>query len=320
MKKNVDTMSASGGGDGPEAVTAALHEVLHLSYRKSSVKICVFIADAPPHGLESNDGFPNGDPDGRDPIAIAQQMKERGIVIYAVACEPALSSYAYARDFFMGIAEITSGKFINLGNAHLLPKVIVGGADEELAMERLAAEVEAERQQLQAANPAMSADEVIDRVTAKMASARREVDEVEVDMQIKPEHYDCVVTSASLLDAKSKLQSKKPAQSSSSARGPVSRMAYASPVAAAAPEKRRGSFLSRLFGSSSAAPSSSSHSTSYRRTSTEEGEDYSTSAYASSAAPSYDYHVQSATVKKSAVSREHIAKAYDRNMSRKTES
>merc|ERR1719247_2678372 len=30
MQANVGTMSASGGGDGPEAVTAALHDALHL--------------------------------------------------------------------------------------------------------------------------------------------------------------------------------------------------------------------------------------------------------------------------------------------------
>merc|ERR1711977_619566 len=53
MQAAVDTMSASGGGDGPEAVTAALHVALHdVSWRPNSTKIAVLIADAPPHGLE----------------------------------------------------------------------------------------------------------------------------------------------------------------------------------------------------------------------------------------------------------------------------
>lgn len=53
-------MSASGGGDGPEAVADGLYEVLHMDWRDEAAKVGVLIADAPPHGLgESGDGFPN---------------------------------------------------------------------------------------------------------------------------------------------------------------------------------------------------------------------------------------------------------------------
>ena len=51
------------GGDGPEAVADALDEVRQLEWREKACKICVFIADAPPHGLgdkNSGDGFPDG--------------------------------------------------------------------------------------------------------------------------------------------------------------------------------------------------------------------------------------------------------------------
>ena len=62
MKTWLNACSASGGGDGPEAVADALHQVLKLSWRDEAAKICVFISDAPPHGLSSHsgDGFPNG--------------------------------------------------------------------------------------------------------------------------------------------------------------------------------------------------------------------------------------------------------------------
>lgn len=61
MKAYVDTMAAVGGGDGPEAVADALFEVLHMEWRPSAAKVCVLIADAPPHGLgEACDGFPQG--------------------------------------------------------------------------------------------------------------------------------------------------------------------------------------------------------------------------------------------------------------------
>ena len=57
----VDVVFGFAGGDAPEAVADALNEVSRLSWRPASTKICVFIADAPPHGLGgSGDGFPNG--------------------------------------------------------------------------------------------------------------------------------------------------------------------------------------------------------------------------------------------------------------------
>ena len=47
----------------------------------------VLIADAPPHGLEpSGDGFPNGDPEGRDPLEILRNMTVHGITCYTVGC------------------------------------------------------------------------------------------------------------------------------------------------------------------------------------------------------------------------------------------
>ena len=47
----------------------------------------VLIADAPPHGLEpSGDGFPNGDPEGRDPLEIVRNMTVHGITCYTVGC------------------------------------------------------------------------------------------------------------------------------------------------------------------------------------------------------------------------------------------
>ncbi len=79
------------GGDAPEAVCCGLREALNFDYRKQSTKVVVLIADAPPHGLGGcADGFPNGCPLGHDPLAVAQQMAERGITVYTVGAEPAL--------------------------------------------------------------------------------------------------------------------------------------------------------------------------------------------------------------------------------------
>ena len=71
MKEWLEECSAVGGGDQAEAVADGLNEVLTLSWREKSTKICVLIADAPPHGLSSSgDSFPNGCPLGIDPLKV----------------------------------------------------------------------------------------------------------------------------------------------------------------------------------------------------------------------------------------------------------
>ena len=56
MQAAVQELKAAGGGDGPEALTAALYEALKAPWRPNATKVCILIADAPPHGLE-----PEGD-------------------------------------------------------------------------------------------------------------------------------------------------------------------------------------------------------------------------------------------------------------------
>ena len=51
VHKDLSSLYASGGGDGPEAVTAALHEALCMDWREPASKMVVLIADAPPHGI-----------------------------------------------------------------------------------------------------------------------------------------------------------------------------------------------------------------------------------------------------------------------------
>ena len=61
MKTWLEAASASGGGDTPEAVADAWHALLKLNWRENATKICVHIADAPPHGLGlGRDHFPDG--------------------------------------------------------------------------------------------------------------------------------------------------------------------------------------------------------------------------------------------------------------------
>ncbi|KZT55455.1 hypothetical protein CALCODRAFT_437201 [Calocera cornea HHB12733] len=144
MKENLKTLYASGGGDGPEAVTAALHDALYnMEWRPEARRMVVLIADAPPHGLgEYGDaGFDNGSPDGYDPIEIVREMARRGITLFFVACEPALSGYLYANEFYHAMTSLTGGTVLPLTTSSLLSHAIIGSVLENLDMEDLIREV-----------------------------------------------------------------------------------------------------------------------------------------------------------------------------------
>ncbi|GAB5037786.1 elongation factor-2 kinase [Nannochloropsis oceanica] len=151
---NVNSITAEGGGDGPEAMADALYDLLHLEWRSSlppspssspsiqTSKVAVLIADAPPHGLgEREDGFPNGCPLHHDPLALTRQLAACGITLYTVGCEPAISTYENCKDILIFMAEATGGQALVLESASLLASVILAGAQEEVGLTRLEREV-----------------------------------------------------------------------------------------------------------------------------------------------------------------------------------
>jgi len=169
MRNYLSLYQASGGGDGPEAVTEALHDAVNLCYRKNAIKICVIIADAPPHGLGcSGDGFPNGNPNGHDPVKIAKEMAEKGIILYVVACEPSLSGYKGAHDLMAGLAQITEGRYLPLTGAHLLPDVIIGGAKEEVSLQKLETFVQNKMDKIKKEKPNISVEEMNEKIKSSM--------------------------------------------------------------------------------------------------------------------------------------------------------
>lgn len=138
MKENLNSLFAAGGGDGPEAMTAALKAATDLDWRPSASKMAILITDAPPHGIgEYGDGFPNGSPDGQDPIVLARKMSATGIPLFIVACEPALSGYQHAVDFYHGLVSITGGMTVPLTTASLLSHVVIAAAGEVMDLDRL---------------------------------------------------------------------------------------------------------------------------------------------------------------------------------------
>eukprot|EP00742_Colponemidia_sp_Colp-10_P009398 GILJ01010245.1.p1 GENE.GILJ01010245.1~~GILJ01010245.1.p1 ORF type:complete len:871 (-),score=160.71 GILJ01010245.1:110-2722(-) len=144
MQANVNAMEANGGGDGPECVVDGLNAVLGMPWRADASKICIFIADAPPHGLPaaSGDGFPAGCPCGLDPLQVLRNIAANEITLYSVCCEPDIGRVVCGRDFMVFAAEVTQGQAVALESATLLTDVILGGAQEEMALHRLKRDVQ----------------------------------------------------------------------------------------------------------------------------------------------------------------------------------
>jgi len=205
MKTYVDTMRASGGGDGPEAVTDGLFDVNNLVYRPDATRICIFIADAPPHGIEPNgDGFPNGFPNGRDPLQIVREMAQKRIVIYSVACVPAINSYKYAKDFMKAVADISDGQCVSLQNAHLLANIITGGAQEEISLSQLEDDIEIEYNNLPSG---LSEDDIVNTIYRKLAAKGTKTAQLQVQTLNESEapNAHVFVNANSLPDAKAAL-------------------------------------------------------------------------------------------------------------------
>ena len=132
IESYVKQMDASGGGDGPEAVSTALQVMNKMEFLNESAKIAVLIGDAPPHGVESGDVWPKGTPDGAKWDKEAKRSYEKGIVIHTVGCFPEIANYQNAVKTYEKIAAVSQGRFFPLEKANLLVKIITGIAVEEI--------------------------------------------------------------------------------------------------------------------------------------------------------------------------------------------
>ncbi|KAF8805449.1 hypothetical protein BYT27DRAFT_7193228 [Phlegmacium glaucopus] len=142
METNLKHLIASGGGDAPEAQTAALAAALDMEWNDNAVKMVILITDSPPHGVEkTGDGFTES-PDQNDPLDIARQMAEHGITLFVIACEPSLSGYDNAVDFYTALTRLTNGNICPLMMANKLGDYIAGTAVETIETEKLIEEFE----------------------------------------------------------------------------------------------------------------------------------------------------------------------------------
>ena len=144
VRAAVERLSASGGGDGPEAVTDGLFDVVRLDWRPAAARAVVWFGDAPPHGVEaSGDSFASGCPCGHHWYAQAESCREMGVAVYAIGCLPTLRSYQGAESVYRTVARTTRGMFLPLREASLLVPLIGGAAECALDGQRIDAFLEA---------------------------------------------------------------------------------------------------------------------------------------------------------------------------------
>ena len=95
-------VQAQGGGDTPEALNEALHEVVHgLAWRADAARLVVMVADAPPH---LDYGGPQYDTDMQAALA-------KGIKLFAVGASGLDPVGQYV---FRQLAQYTAGRFVFL--------------------------------------------------------------------------------------------------------------------------------------------------------------------------------------------------------------
>jgi hypothetical protein len=153
-------------------------------------------------------------------------MRDKGIILYTIGCEPLIGDVPGTREFFKGLSDITGGRYLSLHDAKLLPAIIVGGAEEEAALQRLNAAVEEEIQNVRSAAPELRDDEVFQIAAENCAKKNIVAPQMEMDMQqhIPMARYhpirsfafrfpfltavgSCIERSASLNDARVSLKS-----------------------------------------------------------------------------------------------------------------
>ncbi|MBE0527261.1 MAG: hypothetical protein IH631_09980, partial [Candidatus Thorarchaeota archaeon] len=128
VKKLIDELRPSEGGDTPEAVADGLFDArTKLSWEKDSYKVMLLVGDAPPHGKKYNsigdDYFPDGCPKGHDPIEEVKQFRidfGSTMFIFICGCNPLVEV-----SFRMIADSVDEGKYYSLLEAHALPAAIL---------------------------------------------------------------------------------------------------------------------------------------------------------------------------------------------------
>ncbi|KAG2345986.1 hypothetical protein BDR05DRAFT_960297 [Suillus weaverae] len=201
---------ADGGGDGPEAVTAALARALKMRWRDDCNRVAVLVSDAPPHGIGSQgDYWPHGVPGVPDPLDLAREMLKKKITLHFIACEPSLSRFHNALDFYRGLTRITAGIVVPLLDARVMSTCIIGSALESLAIQDLINEY---RKTLEELVPSREPSLVVKYLHALMRVRGRTADQLIMEniyamSDDRKENVEIWSSARNLADAKARLKS-----------------------------------------------------------------------------------------------------------------
>merc|ERR1719192_1343826 len=141
MQKNVDTLSAGGGADAPEAMSCGLATAAGLTWNRDAMQLLIHIGDEKPHGLttDGHDNYPDGCPDGHDALRVAHNLAKKGIPIYNVYC--GYSNGGLTETFYHALSHLTHGQCVSLDDASTLSKIVLGAAMEEETMDKITQKV-----------------------------------------------------------------------------------------------------------------------------------------------------------------------------------
>lgn len=109
MQKAINSLSASGGGDMPEAVFDGLNDaVSKLDWHAHSRRLMILLGDAAPHGAGTpGDSYAKGCPCGATTQSTTAALENSRITLYAIG----LTHDQYMQDAFKDLARFTGGEF-----------------------------------------------------------------------------------------------------------------------------------------------------------------------------------------------------------------
>ena len=126
MQKNINKLSADGGGDAPEAVYRGVWDACEqISWRTYSSRFILLVGDAPPHGFAKwwktatgkqlsghGDTWANGCPSGLDVYSVTATAEAKGIQIYGLC----MGRDKLTREAFGALAAFTGAKSSNVNS------------------------------------------------------------------------------------------------------------------------------------------------------------------------------------------------------------
>jgi len=176
MQKNVNTLSAGGGSDAPEAMSCGLATAAGLTWNRDAMQLLIHIGDEKPHGLTSNghDNYPDGCPDGHDALRAAHNLAKKGIPIYNVFC--GYSNGGLTETFYHALSHITHGQCVSLTNADTLSNIVLGAAMEEQTMNRISQKIAPIWDKVHERHPHARDDQIIYELYQRLKADKFEVE------------------------------------------------------------------------------------------------------------------------------------------------